>query len=128
MVSLAPYDNEVVKSPMDKRSYKSVHLSNGLVALLVHDPEIYQDGYPLQSKGQDSVKEEKEGRGNSQSTGEEGDEKEKEKNGEINGDRSDGKEDTGKTTASSSPSTKKVSAICVQTLTNLQLIFTSFTG
>jgi nardilysin len=111
---LAPYDNEVVKSPMDKRLYKTVHLSNGLFALLVHDPEIYPDSNPLQSKGQDSVKEEEEGKENSQSTGQKGDEKEKEENGEINGDGSNGKEETRKTTASS-PSTKKAAAaMCVR--------------
>ncbi|KAJ3676945.1 hypothetical protein LUZ60_002669 [Juncus effusus] len=31
----------IIKSPMDKRSYRTLHLSNGLFAVLVHDPQIY---------------------------------------------------------------------------------------
>jgi nardilysin len=94
MGSLAPYDNEVVKSPMDKRSYKTVHLSNGLFALLVHDPEIYPE--------LDSI----EGGGDGRERN--GEEEEAENgHGEINGDESDGNEDKRKT-AAASPPTKKV--------------------
>ncbi|KAL6902039.1 hypothetical protein ACP4OV_004915 [Aristida adscensionis] len=39
-------DELVIKSPSDKRSYRVLRLANGLCALLVHDPEIYADGYP----------------------------------------------------------------------------------
>ncbi|KAL6649880.1 hypothetical protein ACP70R_014104 [Stipagrostis hirtigluma subsp. patula] len=39
-------DELVIKSPNDKRSYRLLRLANGLCALLVHDPEIYADGYP----------------------------------------------------------------------------------
>lgn len=37
-------DDAVIKSPSDRRSYRILHLPNGLCALLVHDPEIYLDG------------------------------------------------------------------------------------
>ncbi|XP_020276491.1 nardilysin-like isoform X4 [Asparagus officinalis] len=37
-------DNVVIKSPNDRRSYRILHLPNGLCAVLVHDPEIYPDG------------------------------------------------------------------------------------
>ncbi|KAL0435096.1 UNVERIFIED_CONTAM: Nardilysin-like [Sesamum radiatum] len=36
-------DDVVVKSPNDRRLYRFIRLSNGLCALLVHDPEIYSD-------------------------------------------------------------------------------------
>jgi nardilysin len=39
-------DELVIKSPSDHRSYRLLRLPNGLCALLVHDPEIYPDGYP----------------------------------------------------------------------------------
>ncbi|TVU47149.1 hypothetical protein EJB05_06736 [Eragrostis curvula] len=39
-------DELVIKSPNDQRSYRLLRLANGLCALLVHDPEIYADGYP----------------------------------------------------------------------------------
>jgi nardilysin len=93
MGSLAPYDNEVVKSPTDKRSYKTVHLSNGLFALLVHDPEIYPE--------LDSI----EGGGDGRERN--GEEEAENGHGEINGDESDGNEDKRKT-AAASPPTKKV--------------------
>ncbi|XP_010522008.1 PREDICTED: nardilysin-like [Tarenaya hassleriana] len=37
-------DDVVVKSPNDRRLYRTIELENGLCALLVHDPEIYPDG------------------------------------------------------------------------------------
>ena len=42
---------EVAKSPNDPRSYRALHLPNGLQVLLIHDPEIdvtSQDGEPAQ--------------------------------------------------------------------------------
>ncbi|KAK1270924.1 Zinc-metallopeptidase, peroxisomal [Acorus gramineus] len=43
----------VMKSPTDKRLYRILRLPNGLSALLVHDPEIFPDGFdggdPLES-------------------------------------------------------------------------------
>nr|CAB3500894.1 unnamed protein product [Digitaria exilis] len=42
-------DELVIKSPNDQRSYRVLRLANGLCALLVHDPEIYADGYPPQA-------------------------------------------------------------------------------
>lgn len=37
----------VVKAPTDKRQYRIVHLPNGLTAVLVHDPEVSADSFPL---------------------------------------------------------------------------------
>ncbi|XVE58917.1 hypothetical protein DITRI_Ditri05aG0001400 [Diplodiscus trichospermus] len=42
-------DNVVIKSPNDRRLYRVIELHNGLVALLVHDPQIYSDGLPQHS-------------------------------------------------------------------------------
>ncbi|KAJ3699601.1 hypothetical protein LUZ61_003306 [Rhynchospora tenuis] len=56
----ASYDDVVIKSPNDRRSYRILHLPNGLFALLVHDPEIYSDGYPPQSESQGAGEEEDE--------------------------------------------------------------------
>lgn len=36
-------DDVVVRSPTDTRLYRYIHLTNGLCALLVHDPDIYSD-------------------------------------------------------------------------------------
>ncbi|KAL0922941.1 hypothetical protein M5K25_006972 [Dendrobium thyrsiflorum] len=36
-------DNVVIKSPTDRRSYRILHLPNGLTAVLVHDPDIFPD-------------------------------------------------------------------------------------
>ncbi|XP_027179433.1 nardilysin-like isoform X1 [Coffea eugenioides] len=46
-------DHIVTKSPNDRRLYRYIQLSNGLCALLVHDPEIYSegDGAPDGAKG-----------------------------------------------------------------------------
>jgi nardilysin len=54
---VASYDDVVIKSPNDRRSYRILHLPNGLFALLVHDPEIYSDKYPSQSESQQAPEE-----------------------------------------------------------------------
>ncbi|XP_028549687.1 nardilysin-like [Dendrobium catenatum] len=36
-------DNVVIKSPTDQRTYRILHLANGLTAVLVHDPDIFPD-------------------------------------------------------------------------------------
>ncbi|XP_051113236.1 nardilysin-like isoform X2 [Andrographis paniculata] len=36
-------DDLVIKSPTDRRLYRYIQLTNGICALLVHDPEIYSD-------------------------------------------------------------------------------------
>lgn len=38
-------DTVVIRSPIDRRLYRILHLTNGLTALLVHDPEIFPDGH-----------------------------------------------------------------------------------
>lgn len=54
---IASYDDVVIKSPNDRRSYRILHLPNGLFALLVHDPEIYSDKYPSQSEDRQAPEE-----------------------------------------------------------------------
>ena len=75
-------DELVIKSPNDQRSYRLLRLANGLCALLVHDPEIYADGYlPQASKAhEDEEMQEEEGEDDEDSdeddagySGEEGD-------------------------------------------------------
>ncbi|KAJ3682908.1 hypothetical protein LUZ60_013135 [Juncus effusus] len=39
-------EDGVNKSPNDRRLYRKLRLDNGLFVLLVHDPEIYSEGYP----------------------------------------------------------------------------------
>ncbi|KAM2047075.1 hypothetical protein ACFX1T_005783 [Malus domestica] len=43
-------DDIIIKSPNDRRLYRLIELENGLSALLVHDPEIYPEGPPENSK------------------------------------------------------------------------------
>ncbi|KAL3530974.1 hypothetical protein ACH5RR_010296 [Cinchona calisaya] len=43
-------DDIVLKSPNDRRLYRYIQLSNGLCAILVHDPEIYSDGGDAKSR------------------------------------------------------------------------------
>ena len=51
-------DDVVLKSPNDRRLYRLIHLSNGLQALLVHDPEIYPQGPPPEPQHEDDEEEE----------------------------------------------------------------------
>ncbi|KAF3496011.1 hypothetical protein DY000_02052012 [Brassica cretica] len=43
--AVSTLDNVVVKSPNDRRLYRVIELDNGLSALLIHDPDIYPEGY-----------------------------------------------------------------------------------
>ncbi|KAF2589374.1 hypothetical protein F2Q70_00038058 [Brassica cretica] len=43
--AVSTLDNVVVKSPNDRRLYRVIELENGLSALLIHDPDIYPEGY-----------------------------------------------------------------------------------
>ncbi|XP_022732672.1 nardilysin-like isoform X2 [Durio zibethinus] len=53
-------DSTVIKSPNDRRLYRVIELHNGLVALLVHDPQIYPDGLPQNSHLLDKIEPEAE--------------------------------------------------------------------
>jgi hypothetical protein len=37
---MSPSEVEVLKSPNDRKSYRRITLESGLVALLIHDPEV----------------------------------------------------------------------------------------
>ncbi|KAJ4834406.1 hypothetical protein Tsubulata_007349 [Turnera subulata] len=57
-------DEVVIKSPNDRRLYRAIELDNGLCALLVHDPEIYNDNdssaKPLEEEEEEEGEEEEE--------------------------------------------------------------------
>ncbi|KAJ3682909.1 hypothetical protein LUZ60_013136 [Juncus effusus] len=51
-------DDLAIKSPNDRRSYRILRLPNGLFVVLVHDPEIYSEGFPppqSEKEGEDDV-------------------------------------------------------------------------
>lgn len=77
-------DDVVLKPPNDRRLYRLIRLSNGLEAILVHDPQIYPDGPPSLPLNEDDdndeeheqEEEEEEGEEDDEEEGDEGDEDE----------------------------------------------------
>ncbi|CAH8354392.1 unnamed protein product [Eruca vesicaria subsp. sativa] len=51
--AVSTLDNVVVKSPNDRRLYRVIELENGLSALLIHDPDIYPEGYAADQVDED---------------------------------------------------------------------------
>ena len=51
--AVSTLDNVVVKSPNDRRLYRVIELVNGLSALLIHDPDIYPEGYAADQMDED---------------------------------------------------------------------------
>ncbi|KAI7727902.1 hypothetical protein M8C21_010191 [Ambrosia artemisiifolia] len=99
-------DDIVIKSPNDRRLYRYIRLSNGLCALLVHDPDIYADGPPDASVPDDVTDDDDD----------EGDDDEDEEDEEESGDEEDGDDEGEEREASKSnaPQTKKAAAaMCV---------------
>ncbi|CAL4939261.1 unnamed protein product [Urochloa decumbens] len=82
-------DELVIKSPNDQRSYRLLRLANGLCALLVHDPEIYADGYPPQDSKADEDEEMQEEEGED----EEGSDEDDEEYSDEEGDDDDGEDE-----------------------------------
>ncbi|GFQ04195.1 insulin-degrading enzyme [Phtheirospermum japonicum] len=82
-------DDVVVKSSTDRRLYRFIQLTNGLCALLVHDPEIYADepsGNPKMEEGDEDECEEdgeEEGSEEEEDSGEEEEEDDEEENEEV---------------------------------------------
>lgn len=108
-------DSVVIKSANDRRLYRVIQLSNGLVALLVHDPQIYPDGLPqpshLPDKTEPEVEDEDEcedevGDGDEDEDDEEEDEEEEEDEDEDEADADNEKEKTAQTK-------KAAAAMCV---------------
>ncbi|WZZ83910.1 hypothetical protein YC2023_104482 [Brassica napus] len=52
--AVSSLDNVVVKSPNDRRLYRVIELENGLCALLIHDPDIYPEGYAADGENTDT--------------------------------------------------------------------------
>ncbi|WZZ11527.1 hypothetical protein YC2023_097448 [Brassica napus] len=64
--AVSTLDNVVVKSPNDRRLYRVIELVNGLSALLIHDPDIYPEGYAadqMDEDGEDGEEEEEDSDG-----------------------------------------------------------------
>ncbi|KAB2088930.1 hypothetical protein ES319_A03G032100v1 [Gossypium barbadense] len=108
-------DSVVIKSANDRRLYRVIQLSNGLVALLVHDPQIYPDGLPQPSHLPDKTEPEAEdedesedevGDGDEDEDDEEEDEEEEEDEDEDEADADNEKEKTAQTK-------KAAAAMCV---------------
>ncbi|KAL3625772.1 hypothetical protein CASFOL_030301 [Castilleja foliolosa] len=83
-------DNVVVKSSTDRRLYRFIQLTNGLCALLVHDPEIYSDelsGNPKMEEGDedecDEDGEEEDSEEEEDDSGEEEEDDDEEENEEV---------------------------------------------
>ncbi|XP_072975496.1 nardilysin-like isoform X1 [Typha angustifolia] len=88
------YEDVVIKSPMDRRSYRILHLDNGLSALLVHDPEIYPDGYkPRDESGTPTNAEEGDGEEYDDEEEEEDVEDDDEDGSDLEGDDEEGSEE-----------------------------------
>ncbi|URE23096.1 Peptidase M16 inactive domain, partial [Musa troglodytarum] len=125
------FDDVVIKSPTDRRSYRIVHLPNGLCAVLVHDPEIYPDGIdpiregvasPMEEDGamEDDEDEDEDGDEDDDECESEGDdeeledgdeeEEEEEEEGEEDG---DGSQLVKKNKKGASPTKKAAAAMCV---------------
>ncbi|XP_017983641.1 PREDICTED: nardilysin-like [Theobroma cacao] len=103
-------DSVVIKPPNDRRLYRVIELHNGLVALLVHDPQIYPDGL-----SQDShllVKSEPEAEEDEDDEDEDGDEDDDEEDEDE--DEEDEEEEEEKQIEDKSSQTKKAAAaMCV---------------
>ncbi|CAL9778048.1 unnamed protein product [Musa acuminata subsp. burmannicoides] len=121
------FDDVVIKPPTDRRSYRIVHLPNGLCAVLVHDPEIYPDGVdpiregvpsPMEEDGamEDDEDEDEDGDEDDDEYESEGDDEEledgeeEEENGEDDG---DGSQPVKKNKKGASPTKKAAAAMCV---------------
>ncbi|PIN02720.1 Nardilysin [Handroanthus impetiginosus] len=82
-------DDVVVKSPTDRRSYRFIQLTNGLCALLVHDPEIYSDE-PSGNREHDNTEDKDEDEDEEEEEGEEEDSEEEEEEEEGSGEEEEG--------------------------------------
>ncbi|KAK6234506.1 hypothetical protein SCA6_009843 [Theobroma cacao] len=105
-------DSVVIKPPNDRRLYRVIELHNGLVALLVHDPQIYPDGL-----SQDShllVKSEPEAEEDEDDEDEDGDEDDDEEDEDEDEEDEEEEEEEEKQIEDKSSQTKKAAAaMCV---------------
>ncbi|KAJ4878926.1 Insulinase (Peptidase family M16) family protein [Raphanus sativus] len=85
--AVSTLDNVVVKSPNDRRLYRVIELENGLSALLIHDPDIYPEGFP--ADGQIQMDEDDE------EDGEEEEEEEEDSDGSYEDDEDDEEDEEG---------------------------------
>ncbi|KAK6246743.1 hypothetical protein QUC31_018308 [Theobroma cacao] len=104
-------DSVVIKPPNDRRLYRVIELHNGLVALLVHDPQIYPDGL-----SQDShllVKSEPEAEEDEDDEDEDGDEDDDEEDEDEDEEDEEEEEEEKQIEDKSSQTKKAAAAMCV---------------
>ncbi|XP_071715471.1 nardilysin-like [Rutidosis leptorrhynchoides] len=102
-------DDIVIKSPNDRRLYRYIQLSNGLCALLVHDPDIYAGGLPETSKPDGEIDDDSD-------DGEEDEDDDEEESGddEEDDDDDEDEDDEGNEEKNNAAQTKKAAAaMCV---------------
>lgn len=97
----ASFDDLLIKSPNDQRSYRVLHLSNGLFALLVHDPEIYSQPQGARD-GDDAMEEASSGDDDEEEEDEDDDDDEMEDDEEL-----DSEEEEEETRGGESEATRK---------------------
>ncbi|KAF8079896.1 hypothetical protein N665_0994s0021 [Sinapis alba] len=93
--AVSTLDNVVVKSPNDRRLYRVIELENGLSALLIHDPDIYPEGYAADQTEEDDEdgEEEEEDSDGSYEDDDEEDEEGEEDDEDVDEDEVEGKAD-----------------------------------
>ncbi|KAF3574226.1 hypothetical protein F2Q69_00058287 [Brassica cretica] len=91
--AVSTLDNVVVKSPNDRRLYRVIELENGLSALLIHDPDIYPEGYAADQIDEDDEDGEEEEEEEEDSDGSYEDDEEDEEGDDEDGDEVEGKGD-----------------------------------
>ncbi|KAH0862016.1 hypothetical protein HID58_079227 [Brassica napus] len=97
--AVSTLDNVVVKSPNDRRLYRVIELENGLSALLIHDPDIYPEGYAADQIDEDD---------------EDGEEEEEDSDGSYEDDEEGDDEDDDEVEGKGDQQTKKAAAaMCV---------------
>ncbi|KAK9153408.1 hypothetical protein Sjap_000888 [Stephania japonica] len=108
-------DNLVVKAPTDRRLYRVLHFSNGLCAVLVHDPEIYPDGPPDPSNALENGHEQEFEEEDDDEDDVDDDEDEEDEEESLDDDEEDAEnvETDAKKSGSAPPTKKAAAAMCV---------------
>lgn len=113
-MTVSSLDNVVIKSPADRRSYRILHLPNGLTAVLVHDPEIFltpgESGADTRTRALDSDDDSMEVDGDHDDDEEDEDYTEDEEEEDEAG---DGVKSEGRTKKSADITKKAAAAMCV---------------
>lgn len=125
-------DTSVIRSPIDRRLYRILHLPNGLTALLVHDPEIFPDGHldadrtkeQSDDEGDDDDYEEDDSDDDEYDDEDEDEEEDDEEDGDEDGEEQEG--DRRRKKKRGDFPTKKVSVIYLTVNTDKKFMFQQF--